>query len=131
MFFKEDYIKYNRYLENENSIFIKGINKPRFRDADLFEFKINSIQLLSSIREQEAKNVGVQVDMKAIDNSIIQAIKDICMKHPGKVPLKVKVLDYDEQYSVLLKSNLTIEPSNELLSNLKQLPVVGVKLNES
>jgi DNA polymerase-3 subunit alpha len=129
MLFKEDYIKYKDYLEEGNSLFIKGVYKTRFRDSNQFEFKINSMQLLSTIREQETKNIGIQIESKLVTTQFVSSLKDICSKYPGRSNLKVKLIDIDENHVVLLKSSTKIEPSNELINQLKALPIMTLKIN--
>jgi DNA polymerase-3 subunit alpha len=129
MLFKDDYIKFNQYLEEGNSLFIRGVYKQRFRDSNQFEFKISTIQLLSTVRDQEAKNVGIQVQAHLVDKQFINSLKTICGSHPGRCTLKVKLIDAAENHVVLLKSATQVEPSNELLMQLRSLPIMNVKIN--
>jgi DNA polymerase-3 subunit alpha len=129
MLFKDDYIKFHQYLEEGNSLFIKGVYKQRFRDSNQFEFKISTIQLLSTIRDQETKNVGIQVEAHLVNEQFIKALKTICINHPGRCTLKVKLIDAAENHIVLLKSATQVEPSNELLMQLRTLPIMNVKIN--
>jgi DNA polymerase-3 subunit alpha len=129
MLFKEDYIKYHQYLEEGNALFVKGVYKQRFRDSNQFEFKINSMQLLSTVREQEAKNIGIQVEAHIVNEQFIKTLKTICINNPGRCSLKVKLIDANENHIVLLKSATQIEPSNELITQLKTLPIMNLKVN--
>jgi DNA polymerase-3 subunit alpha len=129
MLFKDDYIKFHQYLEEGNSLFIKGVYKQRFRDSNQFEFKISTIQLLSTIRDQEAKNVGIQVEAHVVNEQFIKNLKTICINHPGRCTLKVKLIDANENHVVLLKSATQVEPSNDLLLQLRSLPIMNVKIN--
>ncbi len=131
MLFKADYIKYNPYLEEGKALFIKGVYKKRYNNADLFEFKISSITLLSMVREQEAKNVAIYVNLKDVDVKFIASLKAICHQYPGQCQLKVKLVDTDNNYQVLMKSSIKIEPTNELMNSLKGLPLLGWKVNEN
>jgi len=131
MLFRDDYIKYNPFLEEGKALFIKGVYKQRYKNAELFEFKISSIALLSMVREQEAKNVAVYVNLKDVDAKFIASLKAICHQYPGRCQLKVKLVDTDNNYQVLMKSSIKIEPTNELMNSLKGLPLVGWKVNES
>ncbi len=131
MLFKEDYVKYNQYLEIGNSLYIKGVYKQRFRNADQYEFKISSMQLLSTVRDQEAKNLSVFVNLKDVDAKFIQSLKAICNQYPGRCQLKVRLLDPDTNYNVLLKStSIKVEPANELFQSLRALPLIGSKIND-
>jgi DNA polymerase-3 subunit alpha len=129
MLFKDDYIKFHQYLEEGNSLFIKGVYKQRFRDSNQFEFKISTVQLLSTIRDQEAKNVGIQVEAHVVNEQFIENLKAICINHPGRCTLKVKLIDTNENHVVLLKSATQVEPSNDLLLQLRSLPIMNVKIN--
>ncbi|MEY2828290.1 MAG: hypothetical protein RIQ33_148 [Bacteroidota bacterium] len=129
MLFKEDYVKHKDYLEEGNSLYIKGVYKQRFRDSNQFEFKINSMQLLSTVRDQETKNIGIQIEAKFVTAQLINSLKQICKNYPGQSFLKIKLLDMDENHVVLLKSSIKIEPSNELINQLKTLPIMSLKIN--
>ena len=128
--FKEDYIRLGQFIEEGKLLHIKGVCKSRWNNPDEVELKISKIQLLSSIREKEAKNVNVKVNLSAIDDEFISQLVDICKHNPGNCKLQLKVNDPASQVQVTLVSiNKPIDCSNDAIDALNELPVLSVGIS--
>ncbi len=127
--FNEDYIKFNQYLEAGKMLYIKGNYQVRFRNSENYEFKIKSIQLLSTVRETEARFVHVKLSMYKVDERLIEQINKVCLAHPGKCQFKMTLTDEEENTFVNLKSlDLKVDSANEFIDALNELDLVSVKL---
>src|SRR6185295_8616030 len=63
--FSEDYLKFKHFLVNDTFLFVRAKVQQRFRDSDLLEVKITSMQLLSEIGNTMTKSVTLNVNSNA------------------------------------------------------------------
>jgi DNA polymerase-3 subunit alpha len=130
--FNEDYLKYASYLEVGKMIFVKGNYEIRSKFKANYEYRIKSVQLLSSIRESEAKSIMLRMTMSQVNDQLIQRLHTICMAHPGKCYIKMSVLDEEENYFVSMKSlEFKVDSTNDLLAELAELDILSFKLGTS
>ena len=110
-------------------LYIKGVVVTKQWGDQRPEFKINSIQLLSEIREKLSKSIQVNIKPAFVNDEIIGKIEDILGQHPGKCSLKVNLVDESENISVdLLSRKFLVNPNDELLKSLTDLPEVDFKV---
>lgn len=128
--FSDDYLRFKEFMVNGWFLFIKGTVATKRWGDQRPEFKINSIQLLSEIREKLSKSVQVDVKPTSISESIILQMEDILSQHPGKCAFKVNIVDEKEQISVdLLSRKFMVDPNDELLKSLEAIPEISYKVN--
>lgn len=132
--FGEDYVKYKAYLDTQFSVFIRGKVQPRWNQPDNMEFKITSMQLLSEVREKLLKNITLTISLSDISDDFIAKLSGIldenAKKAKGTCSVKLKVIDYDENFAVELPSRkFKINPDNELLSLFSSELNVSYRLN--
>ena len=70
-------------------LYIKGVVVTKQWGDQRPEFKINTIQLLSDIREKLSKSIQISINPASISEEIIGKIEDILILHPGNCSLKV------------------------------------------
>jgi DNA polymerase-3 subunit alpha len=127
--FSDDYIKFKEFMVVGWFLYIKGIVITKQWGDQRPEFKISNIQLLSEIREKLSKAVQVNIKPKTINENIINQIEEILVKNPGKCLFKVNLVDETEKISVdLLSRKFMVNPNDELISSLEQLPDVDLKV---
>ena len=94
------------------------------------EFKINSSQLLSEIREKLSKTVQVNLKPGNVSNLIINQIEEILAQHPGRCSFNVSLVEESENISVdLLSRKFMVNPNDELLKSLEDIPEIQYKVN--
>ena len=122
-FFGEDYVKFRPYMVTGLFLYVKGKIAERFRNSGNFEFKVNTIQLLSELRDKLAKSLTVSVPIKDVSDEFITKFNEILTTNieaqPRNCTLKFKVFD-EENVAVLLPAKkIKLNPNNDLLDLLK------------
>lgn len=122
-FFGEDYVKFRPYMVTGLFLYVKGKISERFRNSGNFEFKVNTIQLLSELRDKLAKSLTVSVPIKDVSDEFITKFNEILTTNieaqPRNCTLKFKVFD-EENVAVLLPAKkIKLNPNNDLLDLLK------------
>lgn len=132
-FFGEDYVKFKPYMVNGLFLYVRGKISERFRNSGNFEFKINTIQLLSELRDKLAKSITVNIPLNDVSDDFITTFNEILATNdqaqPRNCTLKFKIVDTDENITVLLPSKkVKVNPNNDLL-DLLALHHLEYKLN--
>lgn len=122
-FFGEDYVKFRPYMVTGLFLYVKGKISERYRNSGNFEFKVNTIQLLSELRDKLAKSLTVSVPIKDVSDEFITKFNEILTTNieaqPRNCTLKFKVFD-EENVAVLLPAKkIKLNPNNDLLDLLK------------
>lgn len=127
--FGEDYIKFKEYLMQGWFLYIQGTVAERKWGERRLEFKIRTIELLNDLRDKKSKGVMVNVNLAELNESVIDQIEKICNAHKGECSLHVNLLDHEENIGVeLMSRKYKINPSNELMEAMKNIPEIRCKV---
>ena len=99
--FSKDYMTFKQYIETGYLLYIKGKVTPKFYDESQLEFKINSMELLSDIKDKYMKSITVMLTLDRINPDMLNVIRDVTEKHAGEVPLKMIIKDEEEEGHVV------------------------------
>jgi DNA polymerase-3 subunit alpha len=133
--FGEDYIKLKQYLELGLFLQVRGLVTERFKQKDNWEFKVNSIVLLSELRDKMSKSLTIQVPLTELSNTFINKMDEIIRLNTEQnenrnCQLKFMVMDYEEETILEMPSKtVRINPSNEFLNEISKMIGVRYKLN--
>lgn len=133
--FGEDYVKMKQYLNEGYFIQVRGLVTERYKQKDNWEFKVNSIVLLSELRDKMSKCLTIQLPLTEVSEGFMQRIDEIVKTNSEQNPvrncqLKFMIMDYDEETVLEMPSKtLKISPSNEFLEDISNLVGVRYKLN--
>ncbi len=132
--FGDDYVKFRQYLVQGYFVFVRGRVQERFRNSDLKEFKIGSMQLLAELRDKMLRNITLTVPLKGLSDEFIGKlmgiVKDNAREEKGKCGLKFLIVDEEDNLTVELQSKgIRVNPSNEFLETLEKDMELKPKLN--
>lgn len=133
--FGEDYIKLKQYLDVGLFLQVRGIVTERFKQKDNWEFKVNSIVLLSELRDKMSKCLTIQLPLSDLSESFMMKMDEIVRMNAEQnesrnCQLKFMILDYEEETALEMPSkSLRINPSNEFLEGITNVLGVRYKLN--
>jgi DNA polymerase-3 subunit alpha len=133
--FGEDYIKLKQYLDTGLFLQVRGIVTERFKQKDNWEFKVNSIVLLSELRDKMSKCLTIQLPLSDLSESFMLKMDEIVrvnteQNESRNCQLKFMILDYEEETALEMPSkSLRINPSNEFIEGITNILGVRYKLN--
>jgi len=129
--FAKDYENFRKYMYESYSLLIKGSmqeNNWRKNGGEL-EFRIRSINMLSSVREEMIHNIELSIPLNALSEEMIKDIVRTGDTDKGNANLKVIVFDREEKISVEMFSRYKkINISDELLSYLENNDDINYRL---
>ena len=128
--FGEDYLKFRHFLVVGEILFMKGRVHLRFKSEDQYELKIHTMQLINGVREELLKNISLDVPLAKVDNSFIDALKNVCEAHKGKHQLLLNIIDGIEKMKVETRSKkYMINISKDLLEDLEDIKGIRYRVN--
>ena len=126
----EDYIKFQNYLEVGQKVYINGSFRTRFNQPNNFEFKIQSMSLLETVKQNQTRSIEITLHPTHLNEEIISFFEKNLKQNPGKSSFKVTFIEPREQIAASL---LTLEKgflmNDELVEFLDKTPELGVKVN--
>ncbi|RYY25511.1 MAG: DNA polymerase III subunit alpha [Chitinophagaceae bacterium] len=103
MLWSDDYTRFAAYLEKGKNLFITGCFKTRYNKTE-YEFKVEKIILLESIKQMLTKQVIVDVEARHIDEALVSFLEKNVKTHPGRSGLKFNISDPKAQTRVTMYS---------------------------
>ncbi len=131
MLFGEDYMKYKHFMEAGAILFVKGrIQNRAWGNKEELEFKISSIELLSELREKAAKSITLRVDLRDVDERLINELGAIIKGSKGNCRVKLNVIDEQEEIALDMPvASNKIELTPELVEELDNMPELHYTVN--
>ena len=132
MFFSEDYLKFKLYLQPGALLFVKGRVSLRTwgRDEGQPEFKVNSIDLLSDVREKYITKLNLQVDADRATDALAKELGELLKASPGQCKVNVVLVSEAEKLKVESASkSFNVTVTEELVRGLEGLAEVKWSLN--
>ena len=128
--FGDDYVKFKQYFMTGWFLFLTGkVEQKKWGNENEVEFKINSISLLSEIRGKMIKGLKVNINLDDLTYDLMEKLEAITTKYKGDAKLYIEVNDQRENITLeLFSKKYTIDPSAEMIQELKQLPEVVYKV---
>ncbi len=128
--FSKDYLKFKPMLEKGWFLYISGTVQNRWNSEEL-EFKIHNIEHLSQIREKMTKGLELNVRLEDVNSIIVDEIERIAGLFPGNCILKLTLSGVHDDRAInldMLSRKFTIDPSDELIKELKSIEEVNFKI---
>ncbi|MGZ5248282.1 MAG: helix-hairpin-helix domain-containing protein, partial [Flavitalea sp.] len=116
MLWADEYTKFSNYLEKGKNLFMTGAFKQRFQGGP-WEFKIEKLVLLESIKQILTKQVIIDVEARHLNDKMIHFMDTNIKSHPGRAGLKFNIRDQKEGLKVTLYTMESGFEMNEELSN--------------
>jgi DNA polymerase-3 subunit alpha len=122
MLWSEDYNRFKNYLEKGTNLFVTGSFRQRYNKSE-FEFKIEKIMLLESIKQHLTKQVIVDVEARHLNEKMVQFFEHNIKSFPGRTGLKFNVSEPKNRLKVgLLTMDTGFEMNDEMAGFLSDNP---------
>lgn len=95
----DDYTKYSNYLEKGKNLFITGSFKQRYNRPE-FEFKVEKIILLESIKQNFTKQLIVDIEARYLNEDMVSFIEGNVKKFPGRSGLKFNIYEPKDNFKI-------------------------------
>src|SRR4030042_5898984 len=123
MMFDKDYIENSKFFIIGYYLLVKGrVQKRKYKEEEL-EFRIKTINLLSSVKDELIKSATIRVKAEDLSNELISELMQFVKENPGEAELKFLIIDLNEKLTVQMFSRIIkIRLNNNLISYLEDHP---------
>lgn len=117
---RENYLKFKHFLNPGTFVALKGrIEIPPRRNE--YEFTINSIDLLQTLRETKSNSLELKVSTKSLDQIMISDLNKLFIDHEGTIPVHFVVFDPLDGVEVRMPSkSLKVGLDNDFVRGLRE-----------
>lgn len=135
MLFGENYVKFKGYLQEGYFVQIRGIIQERFRQEGNWGFELQSMQLLSELKDKLAKSFTIQMPLQIINKEFVNSLEQLLQKteiegEAAQCQLKFMIMDAQDQlYVEMPAKKRKIHITNEFLEELAGFEHLRYKLN--
>ena len=129
-FFGNDYVNFSKFCKVGLFIMVKGTVRTRFGSNDYYEYKVNSIELLSDVRSNYVKSITINMPLTALNEKLVKDIENLASEHKGKALLKFLVYDPENNMQLEMFSRSTkVFPSDAFLGFFEDLSDMSYRIN--
>jgi DNA polymerase III subunit alpha len=130
MMFDKDFIDNSKFFTLGYYLLIKGrVQKRKYREDEL-EFRIKTINLLSSVKDELIKSVTLRINPENINIEMINELKLMVNENKGETELKFLFIDSDDKISLpMFSRTFRVRLNNEFISYLDDHPGIDYKVN--
>jgi DNA polymerase-3 subunit alpha len=130
MMFDKDYIENSKFFTLGYYLLIKGRVQRRKYKEDELEFRIKTINLLSSVKDELIKSVTLKIAPENISNEMITELRQLVHENKGETELKFMFLDTGDKISLpMFSRTFRVRLNNEFISYLDDHPGIDYKVN--
>jgi DNA polymerase-3 subunit alpha len=125
--FGDDYIKFRNLLGEGFFVQVRGTIEEKFRQKDNWDLRINTINLLTELRDKLTKSITVVLDLYTLSGELLNNLETMVQTNNEKYPnksctLRFRVKDREEALLIDLPSKTyKVNPSDDLLEEIQQL----------
>jgi len=124
----EDYVKYNNYLEKGLILLVEGGFRQRY-NGQSYDFNINKLHLLDTVKSTLTKQVIIDVEPQFIDEEMVEFIDANVKANPGKTSIKFNVIDSRHNYKIGMYSlEKSVTMNDDLASYLNENKDIDVSV---
>ena len=122
MLWSEDYNRFRNYMEKGTNLYMTGSFKQRYNKSE-FEFKIDKIMLLESIKQHLTKQVVVDVEARHLNEKMVHFFESNVKNFPGRTGIKFNITEPKSRLKVgLLTMDTGFEMNDEMAGFLSDNP---------
>ena len=126
--FSEDYQKYKSFLEEGQSVFIRGNYQQRAYSEEM-QLRILEINLLETVSNKLTQSITLQIPLESISEEMIEQVDTICLAHKGQHKLKVLIIDHANHLTLALSSRARkVHADSDFIHEMERLGI-AYKLN--
>ena len=104
LLWSEDYIKFQNYLEKGTNILLNGFFRPRYNRPNEFDFKINVMSLLETVKQTLTRSIDINIHPASVTPDFVNFVDKNVRNFPGKSSLRFNIYEPKDNLKVSLIS---------------------------
>ena len=128
--FGEEWGRWQGMLSEGCTIFIKAKCTPGKFNSNYYNFQINDIQYLQTVKEQDIEKITITIDSDSLDDTLVTDLTTLIEDSPGKTQLYIQILDTETKRPITLRSrNRSINIQRDLINFIHSTEGMNYKIN--
>ena len=129
-FFGNDWVEKKNFFSEGMFLFMRGKCQPKQWRQEEWEVKVNSIELLSEVKDRVIEKITVIAPLMAVNDEFIADFSTVVKQNPGSAELCFMISDEDGQMHVNLSSrSIKVAAQKSLINYLKNQPMLEYRIN--
>jgi DNA polymerase III, alpha subunit (EC 2.7.7.7) len=129
-FFGEECLNFSRFARVGLSVYATGKVQPRRFKPEQLELKINSMNLLSEVKDKLVSKITLQLPLKEIDEVTINELSSLVKNNSGDSLLYFEIIKEETNTSIQLFSRpARVRVNRQVIDYLKNKLTIDFKLN--
>lgn len=100
IFQEKKYLEYEKYLKENTFLYIRAISQLRYNSEDVYELQVQDIKLLGDVGNEMARSITLITYSEKVNELWIDNMLQNIKSHPGKIPVKLTLLDNNLKYAI-------------------------------
>ena len=128
-FFGNEWIEKKNFFNVGMFLYMKGKCQPKQWRQEEYEVKVNTIELLSDIKDKVIEKLTIMAPLSGINDDFIDVFADLAKANPGNVYLHFLLRDEEGQHVNLMAKGLKISVNKSIISYLNSQTILSYKIN--
>ena len=129
-FFGEDWGRWNGMLTEGCTVMITAQMVQRFRDSNMKEMRVTSIQYLQTVKDRELEKFTIILDLDKVDDTTVSDLLTLIKEQPGATHLYLSVRDSESNRPLTLRSGSDkISINKKLINFIKENEALNYVIN--
>ena len=128
--FGEEWGKWQGMLSQGYTVFIRGKSIQRFKDSNVYDFRISDIKLLQTVKNEEIEKITLTIESTSLDENMVNDLTTLIDESKGKTQLFFEIIDKEHNSNFVMRAkNREIDLSREFLSYIDAHPDITYNVN--
>ncbi len=128
--FGQDWGRWNGMFTEGASVYIVGKLQPRFRDSQVLDLKVGSVEYLQTVKDKAIDRITITMNSDLLNEQMVAELSEIVSEHPGKTKLFFQLRDSTGKNHVLLRSKtIGIDVKHHLIDYIERTNGLDYKIN--
>ena len=128
--FGDEWEKWNGLLKLNYNVYVKAKSVERFRNSNIYEIKIQSVEQLYDVKEKHLEKFTIRVDAASLSEQTVNDLAVMLREHPGTTDLYIQLLTAESQHNLLMHSrDMKISVDKKLLNYLDEKDQLSYFIN--
>lgn len=128
-FFGEEWGRWNGMFTEGASVYVIGKMKPRFRDSNLMEFKVTSVEYLNTVKSKAIERITISMNTDELNEQVVMELGEILRDNPGNTQLFFQLYDTSRHHVLLRSTAMTVDVRHTLIDYIENHPAIDYKIN--
>lgn len=129
-FFGEAWGKWSGMFVIGCAVFVRGKSQPRFKGTEIYDFRVDNVEYMQSVKEKSIKSITITINSDTIDDQVVEELVEVVSENAGSVSLLIYLCDSNGKHKVLVRSDkYSVDVNRHLIGFLDSSDALSYDIN--